>query len=106
MRTGPTDARTHARLSHFQALYARVERDNAELAALLESLPLMNERLAELVDYYETQWIEDYATIDSFPSGEGSYSILSEDTIYNELCSRRTCLEELRKACSDLLSQG
>ncbi|EEH66883.1 MAG: DUF4298 domain-containing protein [Actinomyces urogenitalis] len=99
------DAGTQARLSHFQALYARVERDNAELSAILEALPRMQERLAELVGYYDTQWSTDHEEIDSFPSGEGSYSILSEDAIYNEIHSRLSLVQEMEHACREILSQ-
>ncbi len=82
-----------------------MERDNAELSAILEALPRMQERLAELVGYYDTQWSTDHEEIDSFPSGEGSYSILSEDAIYNEIHSRLSLVQEMEHTCREILSQ-
>lgn len=99
------DASTRTRLSHFQSLYAHVERDNAELSVLADKLEGMRERLDELSAYYDTQWVSDHEEIDSFPSDEGSYSILSEDAIYNEIYARRTILRELKSICDQMLAE-
>jgi len=39
------------------------------------------------------------------PSGEGSYSILSEDAIYNEIHSRLSLVQEMEHTCREILSQ-
>lgn len=76
--------KTIARLKAMTELYERCEADVKKLEALIDELPVMFQREKELMDYYYSDWRQDYDHADELPAGE-YLGITSEDTIWNTM---------------------
>lgn len=73
-----------ARLKAMTELYEHCEADAKKLEALIDELPVMFQREKELMDYYYSEWRQDYEHADEIPPAE-YLGITSEDTIWNTM---------------------
>jgi len=82
------------RVSEAQNLLEQVRADNDELEALRNQLGMIDKRITVLIGYYETKWRKDYDHSDEVT---GSYEVLNQDSIFEELARRDELLKRLIK---------
>lgn len=89
-----------------QRLCEAVEADNTQLEALLSQLELMQQRSAQLDEFYQQRWLHgseqlarDTAAMQRLQDlpASGHYSILGQDTIWDALSERQELIKTLLK---------
>ncbi|PFG28153.1 Uncharacterised protein [Corynebacterium renale] len=86
-----------------QANNARLERitdTNARLALVADQLRDGWQTLAPLIEYYETQWQDDFHTFSDEPVG-----LFSEDGVWNEMGSFYHAVKEIAEVAGEIVKE-
>lgn len=90
---------TQERLARVKENDARL-REITELNRSLETQTATLETawavLAPLLDYYQSDWLDDFTALDGTPDGQ--YGVLSEDGVWNEIARFYTAICDLQEA--------
>lgn len=85
-----------------QGLYEKMQQDNAALQAFEESLKGISERAADMLTYYEADWLEDMEGL--YEAGE-QIEVMGEDHIYNAIEDQYNTVKRILLLCAQHINR-
>lgn len=84
-----------------QAQYEQIKSDNAELKKFRDSLDQISERMGNLLEYYESMWMEDMDLL--YKEGE-NIEVMGQDPIYDEIVEQDQVIKEILLKCAEYIN--